>query len=180
MAQTATASIACKMVASSIMLVARAGGKFVGRAGVNLIEGVEVGGVGVDHAEQERVVGPRIVAVRVVHVVHSVNVTDALTHVNVIVDDKRDPGGAGVGQRDLSFKLAPIEDWLIEDRRGTGQIFETPPVLISTNAEPLLAGAGHHGARMGVTEARPRQAIRLDRCFTKQIDRLSAQRLLRG
>jgi hypothetical protein len=86
MAQTATASIACKMVASSIMLVARAGGKFVGRAGVNLIEGVAVGGVRVDQAEQERVVGRRIVAVRVVHVVHSVNATDALTHVNVTVE----------------------------------------------------------------------------------------------
>jgi hypothetical protein len=77
MAQTATASIACKMVANSIMLVARGGGKFVGRAGVNLIEGVAGGGVRVDQAEQEQVVGRRIVPVRVVHVVHSVNATDA-------------------------------------------------------------------------------------------------------
>jgi hypothetical protein len=61
MAQTATASIACKMVANSIMLVARAGGKFVGRAGVNLIEGVAGGGVRVNQAEQEQVVGRRIV-----------------------------------------------------------------------------------------------------------------------
>jgi hypothetical protein len=59
----------------------------------------------VDQAEQERVVGRRIVPVRVVHVVHSVNHTDALTHVNVTVDDKCDPGGAGVGRRDLSFQV---------------------------------------------------------------------------
>jgi hypothetical protein len=77
MAHTATASIACKMVASSIMPVARAGGNFVGRAGINLIEGFAGGGVRVDQAEQERVVGRRIVPVRVVHVVHSVNASDA-------------------------------------------------------------------------------------------------------
>jgi len=134
------------MVASSIMLAARPGGKFVGRAGVNLIEGVAVGGVRVDQAEQERVVGRRIVAVRVVHVVHSVNATDALTHVNVTVDDKCDPGGARVGRRDLSFKSATIEDWLIEDRRELNSSSRLRSYSFRPTQSPLLAVAGGRAA----------------------------------
>jgi hypothetical protein len=153
MAQTATASIACKMVASSIMLVARAGGKFVDRAWVNLIEGVAVGGVRVDPAEQERVVGRRFVAVRVVHVVHSVNATDALTHVNVTVDDKCDPGGAGVGRRDLSFKSATIEDRLIQDRGELDGSSRRRPYSFRP-MQSLSSLQAHHDARLRIASSR--------------------------
>jgi hypothetical protein len=153
MAQTATASIACKMVASSIMLVARAGGKFVGRAGVNLIGAVPVGGVRLDQAEQERVVGRRIVAVRVAHIVHSVNATDALTHVNVIVDDKCDPDGAGVGRRDLSFKSATIEDWLIEDRRELDRSSRRRPYSFRP-MQSLSSLQAHHDPRLRTASSR--------------------------